>query len=251
MENIDITALLKVPSVEECKKVLCIQPHPDDNEIGMGAIIAKLAQAGCEIHYLTITDGRLGNTGTSHTPDQLAFERKREAEAAGRLLGAEKFFWLGYKDGSLNDIPTLASGIGEVIRREQYDTVFCPDPWLAYESHYDHIVTGQASAQAAISCALKDYPEGTKTDPCQLRAVGFYFTEAPNAIVDVTEFFDVKFEAMALHKTQMNEQLLALYRKYFTLRGTQLSQDEKKIGEGVKMLQPLHLHCFPEAKDIQ
>ena len=247
MENMEINALLAKPDVQRCKKVLCIQPHPDDNEIGMGGVIAMLAAGDSEIHYLTVTDGRLGDMGTSLTPEQLAEVRKQEAEAAGRLLGASKFFWLNHKDGSLNDIPALAAEIGEIIRREQYDTIFCPDPWLLYEAHYDHIVTGKASAQAAISCLLKSYPEGTDTPPCQIQAIGFYFTAAPNTVVNITEYFDLKFKAMALHQTQMDDQLLALYRTYFKLRGNQLLQNDE-IGEGLKMLRPLHLHCFPEAQ---
>ena len=80
MNNTDVEALLKPPVLDDCKKVLCIQPHPDDNEIGMGGIVAFLAEKGCEIHYLTVTDGRLGNSGTPHSPDELAATRKVEAE---------------------------------------------------------------------------------------------------------------------------------------------------------------------------
>lgn len=250
MDNISLDALLAAPPIEECKKVLCIQPHPDDNEVGMGGIIAYLADRDCEIHYLTVTDGRLGDMGTPYTPDELAKVRQKEAEASGRLLGAVKFFRFGYKDGSLRDIPTLAGEIGELIRREQYDTVFCPDPWLPYESHQDHIVTGKACAQAVISCSLRTYPEGTQTKPCQLSAIGFYFTASPNTIVDITQYYDLKFESMALHKTQMNDQLLALYRKYFKVRGNKLSQSNA-IAEGLKMLRPIHLHCFTEVVEIR
>ena len=249
MNDIDVQALLKAPTLDACKKVLCIQPHPDDNEIGMGGIIAMLAQKGCEIHYLTVTDGRLGDMGSALSADELAAQRKIEAEQSGTYLGATQFFWLTYADGTLSDIPKLAKEIGELIRKEQYDTIFSPDPWLAYESHYDHIVTGRASAQAAISCSLKAYPEGSITSPCNVQAVGFYFTEAPNTVVDTTEYFDQKFNAMAMHKTQLNEELLSLYQTYFTLRGTQLLQG-KGIGEGVKMLMPIHLHAFPEARSL-
>ncbi len=249
MENLDIQELLSPPSLSNCKKVLCVQPHPDDNEIGMGGIIAKLAANGCEIHYLTVTDGRLGDMGTDFSPDQLAEVRQSEGEAAGRKLGASKFFWLHHKDGSLNDVPALASEIADVIRQEQYDTIFCPDPWLNYEAHYDHVVTGRACAQAAISCSLKSYPEETTTAPCQLNGVGFYFTAAPNVVEDITEFFDLKFEAIALHQTQVDEATLQLYRTYFAMRGKQLTESDR-IGEGLKMLRPLHLHCFPEAESL-
>ena len=52
MENLapEVAALLAPPDIMNCTRVLCIQPHPDDNEIGMGGIIAKLAQQGCEIY---------------------------------------------------------------------------------------------------------------------------------------------------------------------------------------------------------
>jgi len=198
MVNIDVNSLLVAPTINKCKKVLCIQPHPDDNEIGMSGIIAKLANQGSEIHYLTITDGRLGDLGTSYTPDQLAAVRKQEAEEAGRLLGAKKFFWFNYKDGSLNSIPLLTGKIGEVIRQEQYDTIFCPDPWLNYEAHYDHIVTGKASAQAAISFSLRSYPEGTHTTSCKLHTIGIYFTASPNKVVNITEYFNLKMK-QSLH----------------------------------------------------
>lgn len=249
MDTIDVQALLRPPLLDTCKKVLCVQPHPDDNEIGMGGVIRMLALKGCEIHYLTVTDGRLGNVGSPHSPDEIAVMRKKEARASGTYLGATKYFWFGYDDGTLSDIPKLAGEIGELIRTEQYDTLFAPDSWLPYESHYDHIVTGRACAQAAISCSLHAYPEGTLTLPCTLQAVGLYFTSHPNTVVDITEHFEAKFAAMAMHETQMNDELLSLYRTYFTLRGNQLLNG-KGIGEGLKMLRPIHLHAFPEAKDI-
>ena len=45
------------------KKILCIQPHPDDNEIGMGGIISYLTSKGVQVDYLTVTDGSLGDIG--------------------------------------------------------------------------------------------------------------------------------------------------------------------------------------------
>lgn len=87
-ENVNIKELLEAPKLTECRKVLCIQPHPDDNEVGMGGIIALLADRGCELHYVTVTDGRLGDQNSPLTSKELAEVRKQEAEASGRLLGA-------------------------------------------------------------------------------------------------------------------------------------------------------------------
>ena len=113
------------------------------------------------------------------------------------------------------------------------------------------MVTGRAAAQAFISSALARYPRGTATAPWQCAAIGFYFTQAPNTVVDITDTFETKFAAMALHRSQLNEELLGMYRAYFTMRGQLLAQGKGfDLGEGLKVLGPLHLHCFAEAPQI-
>ncbi|MFB4166873.1 PIG-L deacetylase family protein [Virgibacillus sp. JSM 102003] len=52
----------KIPNPFNMKRTLFIQPHPDDNDIGAGATIAKLVDKGVEVHYLTVTDGGSGST---------------------------------------------------------------------------------------------------------------------------------------------------------------------------------------------
>ena len=58
-----INTLMQPPKLDNISKLLCIQPHPDDNEIGMGGIISELVSRGVHVDYLTITDGSLGDIG--------------------------------------------------------------------------------------------------------------------------------------------------------------------------------------------
>ena len=90
MENpaFDVAALLAPPDILKSKCALCIQPHPDDNEIGMGGTVAVLAQAGCTVHYLTVTNGDQGNKNRTASPQETARVRRAEAIAAGTHLGA-------------------------------------------------------------------------------------------------------------------------------------------------------------------
>ena len=81
----DLSAFLTPPEILTAQCALCIQPHPDDNEIGMGGTIAALAARGCEIHYLTVTNGDLGAQGAPIEPAQLAALRRDEAVAAGKV----------------------------------------------------------------------------------------------------------------------------------------------------------------------
>ena len=247
----DIAAFLKPPEIMSARRALCIQPHPDDNEIGMGGIVAALSANGCEVNYLTVTNGDLGDQTGAIDPGELAVLRREETIAAGKAIGVKGFYFMDKPDGSLGDIPALAGEIAALIRTIRPDVLFCPDPWALYEAHQDHVVTGRAAAQAFISSALARYPRGTDTDPWQCAAIGFYFTQAPNTVVDVTDTFEAKFAAMALHRSQLNEELLEMYRTYFTMRGQMLAQGRGfALGEGLKVLGPMHLHCFAEAPQI-
>lgn len=242
-----LTALMAPPSLEGITKLLCIQPHPDDNEIGMGGMIAELTARGCKVDYLTVTDGALGDLGI--VQGDLKAIRKEEAKAACAHLGASEFHFLDLADGSLKDVPALAGKIAEILRAGEYDAVACPDPWNSYEAHQDHIVTGLAAAQAAINCNLMHYPADTKTAPIDLKAVLFYFTQKPNSFLDVSAHFGRKMEAVAIHRSQITPQMLELYTGYFAWRGMNMSGDQR-IFEGVKALTPMHLHCIPETADI-
>lgn len=247
----DVAALLAPPDIMGCKRVLCIQPHPDDNEIGMGGIIAKLAAAGCEVHYLTVTNGDQGNLDRSASPEQTAKVRHAETIAAGRHLGAKEFHFLEHGDGTLNDVYSLSVEIAEVIRKVQPEAIFAPDPWLKYECHLDHEITGRAAANAFLMAGRAHFPDGGATEPCAAAAIGYYFTAKPNTVIDVTGTFDQKFEAMALHQSQMDEQTLMLYRTWFGMLGRELAAGKGfELGEGLKVHAPLHSHCFVKGEEI-
>ncbi len=246
-----LNAMLKPPKLNKIKKAICIQPHPDDNEVGMGGIIAKLANEGCEIHYITVTDGSLGLVNDSMTHDELAIKRKIETEAAGNLLGVKEYHYLNYKDGTLHDITKLAGEIGEIIRDIKPEFIFCPDPWLNYEAHQDHVVTGKAVAQSFISTWLLEYPLGTKTKPHKVKGIGFYYTSRPNTVVDISKTFDLQFKAMALHESQFDKKTLVLYKLYFMEKAKKAAANEKfKLGCELKVLGENHLHCFTDAEFI-
>ena len=251
MENMgfDVSALLAPPDILSCKRVLCIQPHPDDNEIGMGGIIAKLSQLGCEVHYLTVTNGDMGNKDHTATPEETAKVRHGETIAAGKHLGVVEFHFLDHGDGTLEDVLPLSIEIASVIRKVQPQAIFAPDPWLNYECHLDHQVTGKAAANAFLMAGRAHFLDGGATAPCPLAAIGFYFTAKPNTIIDITDTFDRKFEAIALHDSQMDPQTLAVYRVWFGMLGQELAAGKGfPLGEGLKVLSPLHAHCFVKAE---
>ncbi|HBG16746.1 MAG TPA: PIG-L family deacetylase, partial [Firmicutes bacterium] len=149
-ETMTLQEIIPLPKLEQCKRLLCVQPHPDDNEIGAGATIAKLVHNGCEVVYLTVTDGRIGSNDPKIHPRQLAAIRRKETEASARLLGVSASFFLDFQDGSFISEQAVCRKITDVIREVQPEMVMTVDPFLPYETHYDHRTVGMATAGACM-----------------------------------------------------------------------------------------------------
>ncbi|MEV3925898.1 PIG-L deacetylase family protein [Actinomadura coerulea] len=64
-------------------RVLAVPPHPDDETLGAGGTIARLAATGIEVHVLALTCVTLPRWGTSTDTAQ----RRAEFEAACDVLG--------------------------------------------------------------------------------------------------------------------------------------------------------------------
>ena len=52
--------ILPTPDIFSAKRILCIQPHYDDNDIAAAGTLALLQQNGAELFYLTATDDLMG-----------------------------------------------------------------------------------------------------------------------------------------------------------------------------------------------
>ena len=50
--------LCSPPDLSKAQRVLFVQPHPDDNQIGAGGTMAWLKSLGVEVYELTVTDDR-------------------------------------------------------------------------------------------------------------------------------------------------------------------------------------------------
>ena len=239
--------------VREARRILCVQPHYDDNDLGMGGTVAALADAGAEIHYLTATDDLVGVLDPD-LPDAEATRRLRaEQHAAGALLGVAGQHWLELPDAGPYDYYTLRNGIIRHIRMLRPDVVFSVDPWLPFETHSDHLRVGRATAEACMlhkHTRLKIDPEiEAAWKPHEVVAVGFYFTTEPNACFDVTASRSKKHEAIGVYRTQLTEADISGLRAGLSGIEQRWAADETfSHGEALRVLSPsaLHVNLLPE-----
>jgi LmbE family N-acetylglucosaminyl deacetylase len=210
-----------VPGMNEIdfkgKKILLVGAHPDDNDFGAGATVAKATRQGAEVIYLIATTGQRGSSDEAMTPERLSTIRKKEQEAAAGALGAREVHFLGYVDGELVSDLRLKEQIVTYLRRHRPDFVFTMDPSFYYYknagfvNHSDHRAIGEATLDACYPLArdLLSFPEdiraGLKPHKVKEIFLHSFVPENANFYVDVTDTFDIKIKALSLHKSQVGD----------------------------------------------
>lgn len=247
----ELKDFLPIPKLEECKSMLCIQPHPDDNEVGAGATIASLAAKGCKISYLTVTSGNMGSMDPDEKPSEIAAIRRRETLEAAALLGVSDCIFLDYDDGSFMDDKKLCRDITAVIRKVRPEMVMTVDPFLPYEVHPDHLSVGMAAAQAFLFSPFPHFDTkgcggmtvGEGAIPFNARGIAFYSTVYPNTFIQADETWELKIKAIEAHKSQFDLASLEALKFYFDYKARSYAASSGfERAEAFKVLTGSHLH---------
>ncbi|MFI7074759.1 PIG-L deacetylase family protein [Micromonospora sediminicola] len=138
---------------------LVVAPHPDDEVLGVGGLVAMLAEgAGAEI--TVVTDGEASHPGsTVYRPTELAAIRRAETAAAGKLLGvaASAIDHLGHPDGDVDEV-----ALAEALTTRLTPGRWCVTTWRG-DGHPDHEAVGRAAALACrrTGATLLEFPVWT------------------------------------------------------------------------------------------
>jgi N-acetylglucosamine malate deacetylase 1 len=174
--------------------LLVFGPHPDDIEIGMGATVALHARRGDRVGLVDLTRGELGSNGT---PD----ERVAEAAAASAVLGAALRLNLALPDGGLSaDDEAQLDRIVRCVRAHRPRAIAMPY-WE--DRHPDHGSASRLLRQAIFRAGLRRVV--TAEEPWRPDWVCHYFindSATPSFVVDVSEVYELKRQALACHRSQ-------------------------------------------------
>jgi len=194
------------PALFSAQRVLCVQPHYDDNDIYAGGTIARLHDRGAEIYYLTVTDDLVGGLDQSLTDEQMTRQFRAEQKQAGESTGVDQFYWLGYPDAGDYDYFQLRKEIMGYLRLLRPDYVFTVDPWLPYEVHRDHIITGRAACEAAFLAGFSRLKTRSEIDQNysahEIKGLVLYNSAHPNLVVDISQAVERKHRAAQAYRGQ-------------------------------------------------
>jgi LmbE family N-acetylglucosaminyl deacetylase len=169
--------------LSDAKRILVVAPHPDDESLGCGGLVAKLAVADRLFHTLFVTDGGASHPASLKWPrDRLMLQREREAAEALHFLGigghARTFLRLRDADmpsAKSTEWRAAVAATAEVLRAFSPDLVLLP--WRR-DPHCDHRASWYL-AQAAIRPG-----------------------ETDRVAIDISSKLACKRAAIAAHRTQ-------------------------------------------------
>ena len=188
------------------KRAMAVFAHPDDVDFGCSGTLSLWADQGVHITYCLLTSGQKGTHDPDMPPERLARIREKEQRAAGKVVGAREFVFLGHQDGELERSRALTGEVCAVIREQKPDLLITQDPWREYQLHPDHRVAGWTAMDGLI--AARDhlfYPDqldrGLKHH--RVRRVLLFGTAEPNVWFDISSTIGRKIRAITSHKSQV------------------------------------------------
>jgi LmbE family N-acetylglucosaminyl deacetylase len=188
--------------------VLVLAPHPDDESLGCGGLIAEHHARGHDVHVMVLTDGSGSHPHSREYPAaRLAALRMQETREAIAALGLpeDRIDFLGLPDGHapLNG-RQLKEAAGRVAAYAHSRGVRAICTTLPHDPHLDHQAAYRVGQLAAreVGARLLGYPVWTWTLP----PTGWLpDTPLRGARLDITRHLAAKRRAIACHRSQFTD----------------------------------------------
>ncbi len=216
------------------ESVLIIAAHPDDEVLGCGGTIARLAQEGHDVYIAILGEGITSRYQQREQADQALVEALHaRSRKVAELLGARDLLLYSLPDNRFDTVPLLdvIKIVEELVQRLQ--------PQIIYTHHggdlnIDHVVVHRAvltATRPVAGCPVREtyafeVPSSTEW------AFHQFLLFQPNVFVDISATLETKVQAMALYKSEARpfphprspEALRALARRWGSVVGVEAAE---------------------------
>ena len=175
-------------------RTLVVAPHPDDETLGAGGTIARLAKAGHQVTVAVVTTGQPPDYSASDVA-----KVRHEAEQAHAILGVRQTLWLDLPAARLVETPrrALNAALQKAIAQTEPTTMLLP---FVGDVHIDHQLVFEAGMvaarphQAAYPATILAYETLSETNwNAPYLTPGFI----PNVFIDITDTLELKLAGNA------------------------------------------------------
>lgn len=235
--------------MRESKRVLVVAAHPDDEVLGCGGTVARLATEGDEVRIAILAEGMTSREKQREQtdPEKLKHLHARAQQAAGKL-NAKDLTLAKLPDNRLDTVPLLdvVKLVEDLIENFRPDTIYTHH---AGDLNVDHGVVHRAVLTATRPVPGQDVRQVYAFEVPSSTEWSFQRLEPafrPNVFVDITRTLDRKIEALACYDTETRkfphprspEALRAIAARWGSVAGFQAAE----AFELVRSLVPVNSH---------
>jgi bacillithiol biosynthesis deacetylase BshB1 len=184
--------------------ILAIGAHPDDAEVGCAGFLLKAQARGLKTGIVVLTHGEMGTFGNQE-------DRVAEARAAAEILGVNEFRILGWPDAAVETDYENALHIAQILKELRPRLVLTPH---FDDRHPDHAAVPrlvERSAYLATRPQLLPEHEPLIPQPQHITfSLSFPRPCPPSFVLDISDVYGVKQEALQAHGSQYTPILFAV-----------------------------------------
>ena len=182
-------------------KVLVMATHPDDEALGAGGTIARLASEGHEITVAIVTKG-----WEPLFSDSFVEQGRAEAREANNILGVKSLRFMDLPVTGLNQVPRheLNEKFQRLVDEEKPEMVFLP---FCGDRHIDHREVFEASVVALRPSPNRKQPRQIL---CYETISETHWSSAyvepnyePQLWVDISDHLAIKLQAIEKYRSQL------------------------------------------------
>ena len=188
--------------------VLVVAAHPDDEILGCGGTIARLAREGHQVRIAILAEGISSRYAHREDADPGQLQHLHaQAQQAGNKVGAREVVLCKLPDNRLDTVPLLevVKLVEELVARFRPEVIYTHHPG---DLNVDHGVVHRAVLTAtrpvAGQCVSEIYafevPSSTEWAFQRLEP-----SFRPNVFVDITKTLETKIDALACYDTEMRK----------------------------------------------
>ncbi len=189
-------------------RVLVVAAHPDDEVLGCGATISRLAGGGHNVHMMILGEGVTSRYRTREEADpELVESLRAQSHKVAEILRAETVVLHNFPDNRFDTVPLI--DITKVIE----DAIVHLKPEVVYTHHggdlnVDHEITHRAVLTATRP--TKDHPvkevyafEIPSSTEWSFQHLAPVFR--PNVFVDISGTLQIKLKALSVYESEMRD----------------------------------------------
>jgi len=218
------------------KNILVVAAHPDDEVLGCGGTIARLAGEGYRVEVLILGEGITSrDKSRGDGQERKLLSLKRDSRAANRVLKVHTVTFYDFPDNKFDSVPLLdiVKTVEKVKRSINPGIVFTH---YGYDLNVDHRITFQAVLTATRPMGKEPVKDIYAFETLSSTEWGFHRSFDPDCFFDISATIKTKLRAMSEYTGELEK-----FPHPRSLRGIEINAAYRGMQSGSRFAEAFRL----------